>query len=237
MSPPAPTTPPRKDRQTITPVRHGLFFRAPEALPRGRHSLTREEVRLAHQERLMIAATELLAAAGYRGAGVREICAHAGVSRQAFYDVFADKDECIFAGYDRFIQVLLSRLAVSPKEHELGPRAREIIGAYLDTLQLDLVVARAFQVEIDALGLRARERRRKSLRLFANFIASERERVIQGPRAPLPLSAYVGIVYAVRQLASDALDECEEPDLGALADDVTTWIAHTLRGPTPDEGE
>ncbi len=185
----------------------------------------------------MIAATELLAAAGYRGTGVREICAHAGVSRQAFYDVFADKDECIFAAYDRFIQVLLRRMAVPAKEHELLGRTREIIASYLDTLQLDLVVARAFQVEIDTVGERARERRRRSLRFFADFIAAERERVLRGPRSALPVSAYVGIVYAVRQLASDALDECDEPDLGALTDDVMTWIAHTLRGPLLDEGE
>ena len=49
--------------------------------------------------------TELLAAGGYRSFGAREVAARAGVSLSAFYACFENKDECIFSGYDRFIEV------------------------------------------------------------------------------------------------------------------------------------
>jgi hypothetical protein len=38
-------------------------------------------------------------------------------------------------------------------------------------------------------------------------------------------SAYIGVVYTARQLASDALDEAAEPDLSALGD----WLTDLLR--------
>ena len=50
-----------------------VLARCPEALPRGRHQLTREQVRDAQRERLLAAVTELLAARGYRGFGVGDI--------------------------------------------------------------------------------------------------------------------------------------------------------------------
>jgi hypothetical protein len=105
------------------------------------------------------------------------------------------------------------------------------VGAYLETLQQDVVVARAYQVEIDALGPPARERRRQSLAPFAAYIRERhtRERV-NGP-APdaLPWVAYLGIVYAVRQLASDALDATPEPDLVKLGEDLAEWLADVFR--------
>ena len=55
-----------------------------------------------------------------------------------------------------------------------------MLGAYLGTLQADLVVARAYQVEIDALGAEARTRRRDSLNLFAAFLQEVTARVAPG---------------------------------------------------------
>ena len=45
----------------------------------------------------------------------------------------------------------------------------------------------------------------------------------------LPDSALIGAVYAARQLASDALDVEEHPDLLALGDDVGEWMADLFR--------
>ena len=66
-------------------VRDGVFFTLPEALPRGRHNLTREQVGDAQRERLLAAVTELLAARGYRGFGVGDVATRAGVSLGTFY--------------------------------------------------------------------------------------------------------------------------------------------------------
>ena len=212
----------------MTSVADGVFFSAPGPLPRGRHRLSREQVQGAQRERLLIAATELLAAHGYRSLGPGEIVGRAGVSLAAFYDCFEYKDACVFAGYDRFIEVLLTRMQAVDLEDKAQPEiVRDMLGAYLGTLHSDPVVARAYQVEIDTLGAPARERRRDALGLFADLL---RQLVAQtAPSRDLPPTAFIGVVYAARQLASDALDGEPEPDLEALGRDLQGWVADLFR--------
>ena len=200
----------------------------PEALPRGRHKLSREQVSDAQRERMLAAVTELLPAHGYRGFGVGDVAGRAGVSLGTFYRCFESKDGCVFAGYDRFIEVLLTRMAaVDIPDDDRPALTAGLIGAYLDTLQQDLVVARAYQVEIDALGPEARARRRDALNLFATYI---RERVERSTgSAELPWTAYIGIVYAARRLASDALDTAAAPDLSLLGSDLEIWLSDLFR--------
>lgn len=223
---------PTSGEAPVERVRSGVFFTLPEALPRGRHKLTREQVGDAQRERLLAAVTELLAARGYRGFGVGDVAARAGVSLAAFYRCFEGKDACVFAGYDRFIEVLLTRMAaVDVPDDDRIALTRALIGAYLETLRQDLVVARAYQVEIDALGADARARRRDALTLFATYIRDRAERPPDDGRAPpgLPWSAYLGVVYAARQLASDALDTAPEPDFDALGADLAVWMSDLFR--------
>jgi AcrR family transcriptional regulator len=224
------------DIPAVRPVRQGVFFTAPDALPRGRHKLSREQIRAAQRERMMAAMTELLAANGYRGFGPGDVATRAGVSLGAFYDCFDNKDTCIFAGYDRFIEVLITRMAAIDVD---GKDRREIVeavlGAYLKALESDPVVARAYQVEIDALGAPARERRRNSLTQVATFIRELVARLEPDGKAPpeLPWTAYIGSVYAARQLASDELDGAAEPDLMALGDDMEIWLSDLYRARGP----
>lgn len=218
-------------------VREGVFFAAQAAtLPRGRHQLSREEVLTSQRERLMAALTELLAAGGQANLAVGDVADRAHVSRASFYECFDDLEACAFAAYDRFIEVLLGRL-IAAGGTTWDDKLYALVEAYLGTLQEDLVVARAFQVEMDALGPGARARRRRSLVRFAEHIRAERERLgsSAGPIAPLPLSAFVGAVYAARQLACDALDEVAEPDLLALAPELNGWLA-VLLAPQPVHG-
>ncbi|HEV3228157.1 MAG TPA: TetR/AcrR family transcriptional regulator [Solirubrobacteraceae bacterium] len=215
----------------IEPVRDGVFFHIPDSLPRGRHDLARKEVIAAQRERLMIALTELMAAKGYAAVTVGAVADRAKISRASFYKCFSDQEACAFAAYDRFIEVLLADLQAAGGGDDWDEIFGSLIRAYLAALQRDLVVARAFQVEMDAVGARARAHRREALVRFAHYIRAERERVWTGPGAPaaLPLSAFVGLVYAARQLACDALDAEQEPDLLALAPDLTTWMSMVLR--------
>jgi len=210
-------------------VTDGVFFSDPGPLPRGRHGLTREQVQAGQRERLLIAVTELLAAHGYRGFGPGEIASRAGVSLAAFYDCFENKEACVFAGYDRFIEVLLTRMAALDETgKDRRTLANEIVDIYLGTLSSDLVVARAYQVEIDALGPPARERRRNALNAFAAYFRELSDRASPDGRL-LPWTAFVGVVYAARQLASDALDAETEPDLAALGEDLQIWISDLFR--------
>ncbi len=216
----------------ILRIRDGVFFTVPEPLPRGRHQLGRTEVLSRQRERMLIAMTELLAAKGVGAVGPAEVAKRAGVSLDAFYECFEGKEQCIFSGYDRFIGVLLERLLAADVEGQTRVELVDtLLGAYIETLQSDLVVARAYQMEIDTLGPEARARRRNSLQLFADYIREVAARKEPGGQPPawIPRAAYVGMVYAARQLTSDALDLAAEPDLSGLREELRLWLVDTFR--------
>jgi AcrR family transcriptional regulator len=219
---------PRTSADGIPRVTPGIVFSSPPPLPRGRHGLSREEVLLAQRERIMIAFTELVAVRGYWSVTVADVVARAGVSRQAFYGCFADKEACAIACYERFIDVLLARVAgglTATDDRTIW--LSSAISAYLGTLQADHVSARAFLIEPDAAGAPARQRRRQALGRFADVIHVRYEefRATDPELGPLPRSAHLSAIYALRQLACDALEESEDPDLLALAPDALQWMS------------
>ena len=63
---------------------------------------------LSQHERLLWSMVRVIAEKGYDGVTVGDVVARAGVSRTTFYDEFANKDECLFAAYDRVIDELIA---------------------------------------------------------------------------------------------------------------------------------
>lgn len=187
----------------------------------------------AQTERLMIAVTELLAAYGYRGIGIREITARAGVSRGAFYECFVSKEACAFAAYNRFLDALMRRFAAMPTGGKsLEDFIKGVLDAYLGLMEDDPVCARAFLVEFDSLGREARDQRRIALRQIAEFVSlAQSDLMVESvnPVLPRPLSAYMGVVYACRQAAVDRLDEELEPELRSTVPELASWAAASLR--------
>jgi AcrR family transcriptional regulator len=216
-------------------VRGGVFF-MPQALPRGRHKLSREQVRRTQRERLLAAVTELLAAYGYRGFAVGDIATRAGVSLGTFYQCFESKEACVFAGYERFSQVVFNRIAgVSACVGDRSGLVSVVIKTYVETLAEDPVVARAYHLEVDALGTDARAQLREAMRTLAEHL---RDRVAAispngAPHPHVPWSAYVGVMYAVRQLACDALDAENEPDFRTLSAELESWFRDVFRDRGP----
>jgi AcrR family transcriptional regulator len=231
------TSPVPPERDDVPAVAPGVFFQPPTALPRGRHALTREDVEAAQRERLLVAATELLAARGYRDVRVAAIAKRAHVSLTVFYSLFPDGvDQCLFAAYDRFIDVLLTRMAGAGEKVTdsaavtVADLVNAIVPTYLTALQSDVVTARAFQVEMDAMGATARQRRRQALTSIAALLYDQHRQTVA---APLPPEAVTALVYGVRQLASDAIDTasvegCDLPDATA----TTAWLMSFLESVT-----
>lgn len=223
---------PKTDDDAVAPITDGVFFTVPPRLPRGPHKLSREQVLDIQRERLMIAYTELVAARGYHDTGIGDVVKRSGMSRSAFYDCFDGLDACADAAYQRFIEVLVremtERLTASSVSHDLPI----VIAAYLGALQRDLVVARCFQLEFDAAGPTARARRRAALELIATVLRQEHLTLAAHDDSldpGLSHEAFLGAVYAVRQLASDWLDTQTEPQLTDLADLLSGWLARSLR--------
>jgi AcrR family transcriptional regulator len=211
----------------IPRVADGVFFSFAPPLPRGRHRMSRAEVRIAQRERMMVAFTELVAARGYAAVTVAEVVARAGVSRAPFYECFDGKEGCAIACYRRYTDVLLARQAASLAANEEPRRwIVSILEAYLGALQADLVAARAFHIELDAAGAPLRRLRRETLSRFADAIYERYEafRASGGRIGYLPRSAHLAGVYAIRQLACDALEDSDSPDLNEIVAETMRWI-------------
>jgi AcrR family transcriptional regulator len=69
-------------------------------LPRGPHALTRKQVSTSQRGRLIVAMAELVGHDGYAATTVANVLAYASVSRKAFYQHFANKQECFLEAYD-----------------------------------------------------------------------------------------------------------------------------------------
>lgn len=218
----------------------GVFFTAPQALPRGPRQLDRTQIQDMYRERFMIAYTELVAARGYSRLRVIDIANHAGTSKSAFYKSFRSMEECGHAAYDRFVEVLLAGIAQSLGSTDIKDGVLAILHAYLATLQRDIVVARAFQLELHNDTPDGRRQRREALTRFAEVVRAEHRAITDresAENAELPFEAYLGIVYAVRQLASDTLDSADsDPDLIGLIPRLQRWITSSLRSPIAAQG-
>jgi AcrR family transcriptional regulator len=202
-----------------------------EPLPRGPHSLTREQVAASQRARLKRALVEIMSAGGFAAVTVRNLAQRAAVSRATFYEHYTDKEACLLEAYEDFARGLLEAMTADASDDVMEFLAATVDG-YLGGLQGDLVAARAFLVEMDAAGPRARARRRREMHAFAAVVAERHRNLRDRDRrlGPLPDRVYLGLVLGVRELVHDRLEEEREPRLTELAPDVMAWTSAMFEG-------
>ncbi len=207
------------------------IFRLTEALPRGPHHLSREEVAASQRARLVAATVQLVGERGYADVTVREIARLASVSAKTFYEQFDGKLACFLAGYDEFTRVLYTRMApADPRDDDLASTVRRILTAYLRTMDENPLAARAFLVEMNAAGAAARARRREINATFA-YGLRERHRAIFADDPgfePPSVDLYRGIVHAIRELACDALEANMEQPLADMVGELVPMVVRAL---------
>jgi AcrR family transcriptional regulator len=130
-------------------------------LPKGRHSLTREQVQEVQRLRLAVAMAECMTESGYVGTPVAAVLKRAGVSRQTFYELYDDKLACFLDALDLVGAVLVAELTSALETQKGSPieRAEQAIDRYLDTITEHAAFARLFLVEVYAAGPEAMRRR------------------------------------------------------------------------------
>jgi AcrR family transcriptional regulator len=143
-------------------------------LPRGRHSLSREEVARSQRERLARAMADVMAEKGYARTTVADILRAAGVSRESFYEQFASKEDCFMSAFEEAYALLVAGTAEgTPDGEETDPQVRfeHVLGAYLEALAENPAYARMFLVEVHAAGPEALARRAELQRGLAAAVA------------------------------------------------------------------
>lgn len=188
-------------------------------LPRGPHSLAREEVLASQRGRMLDAIASVVAAKGYAAATVTDVVGRAGVSRKTFYEHFADKEACFMAAWEAGVQMIFDAVYESQRgvAHEVD-RMRLGLRAYLRTLASEPDFARAFLIEVVAAGPAAEARRAQVHERFAELIATQHALARRArPDLPeVPRAICRAAVGAVNELTSDYVRSgrtAELPDL------------------------
>src|SRR5262245_36136815 len=140
---------------------------------------------LNQRDRLLWAMVRTVADRGYDGVTVGDVVARAGVSRTTFYAEFTNKDECLFAAYDRVVDALVEYVSCAYASAESWPtKVRLGMGAFLEALAAEPDVARMATVEVPSAGPEAHERYRDARRRFVPFFRDGREHAMNGDGLP-----------------------------------------------------
>lgn len=143
------------------------------SLPRGRHSLSREQVRMSQRTRVLDAFADLVAEKGYAKVTIGDIVTKGGVAKRTFYEYFDDKEACFQAGGE-YLAGKVAEAIVIPHDPNMNlyHRAEATIRGLLQVLQDHPTYARASFVEVWAAGDRAIRRRLGVTRQLAQLLAS-----------------------------------------------------------------
>jgi AcrR family transcriptional regulator len=158
---------------------------------------------------MLEAIADAVAENGYARTSVADVIARAGVSRETFYQQFADKEDCFLAAFEHSVEVTQRTMSdalpgVSAEPLEQYDRA---LRAYLDLLADKGAMARVFLVDVYAAGPQALERRREVQARFVDTVAG-----IFGAETPADRFACEALVAATGSMvtirvAAGQLDE------------------------------
>lgn len=174
------------------------------------------------RKRLMDATIELVGEQGYVATTVSEVVERAGVSRKAFYEHYANKQECFLATYDAIVAENIDRVA-SAAGTGGGLRERESYG--LETLFGRVLAhrqrARLVLVEAGAAGAAGLVRRERLIGAYEGLL---RENLGVAPRpGTIPNPLLRAIVGGMLKVLYTRVQAGALAQLSALTGDLVAW--------------
>lgn len=108
---------------------------------------------------------------GYQRTSVSKVVAAAGVSRNSFYEHFANKEDCFLAAYDATIERVVAHVTAASRPHDDWDQRLEAgFAAFLGFAAEEPELAWLCVVEVLAAGPRALARRDDAMRTFGEFL-------------------------------------------------------------------
>ncbi len=160
------------------------------------HASTLKLVISPKRERILEGMLHSVGSNGYDATSVRTVLDSTGLYRQAFYDLFPDKETCYLEAFDFGVARLegLVQAAAAPEKTWQG-KLRAGLGALLQALDGEPDLGRALIVEVHAAGPKALEKRSEAMKRITDFIDSARASS-DGGESPPPI-APEGIVAGI----------------------------------------
>ncbi|MFC8510087.1 TetR/AcrR family transcriptional regulator [Streptomyces sp. NPDC057411] len=190
--------------------------REPErSLRPGPRRLSPEQVASRQRERLLDGVARTVAANGYAGARISDICRAAGVTRPVFYELFSGKEDAMIAAYRGGTQTVVRAMQRAYEEAGGAASWPTAVRAGLRVLLSLLAQTPAFAtmvVEIESVGPAGRRARSELLASFRRFFADAPPGPSRVGRAEL-VDTVVGAVHAAVHRAVDEGRFDELPEL------------------------
>ncbi len=173
----------------------------------------------------------MIAAAGTKGYGattIGDITRRARVSRDTFYEQFANKEECLLAAYDATTRELLDQMvAAGTSQPSYVEGIRDGVRAYLRFWSERADAARVWSLDIFAAGEEALAHRERTLESFTRLFQAIAERAAaEQPGLPtVPDLVARAMVVAGVELTTQYIREGRVSSLPELESDVLyLWL-------------
>lgn len=199
-----------------------------ERLPRGPHRLSREQVEKHQSGRILAAMIAVAGTKGYGSTTIGDITRLARVSRDTFYERFANKEQCLLAAYDAITRELLDQMvAAGTSQPSYIEAIRDGVRAYLRFWSERPDAARVWSLDILAAGEEALVRRERTLEKFTRLFQAIAERAAtEQPGLPtVPDLVARAMVVAGVELTTRHIREDRVSSLPELENDVLyLWL-------------
>jgi TetR/AcrR family transcriptional regulator len=185
--------------------------------------MERDEVVENQRQRMHGAMVEAVAAHGYGGTSVKQVISLAGVSRRAFYEQFANKQECFLSTLDLLAaraQELISD-SYRSADGDLEDRMRAALQTLAQLLADNPKSAHMALVGAPAAGAGGWSRLTRTLLGFERMLADSFARNPGG--AALPASVVRGIVGGLHMMVFTRLRQHRSHELPELAEEMLRW--------------
>jgi AcrR family transcriptional regulator len=169
-----------------------------------------------------------VATKGYGSTTIQDITQGAHVSRDTFYEQFANKEACFLAAYDKTTRELLEQMVIAGTSQPGYVEAmREGVRAYLKFWSARPNAARACTVEVMAAGPEARAHRDRTFRSFERLYGAiaERARAEQPDLPTVPGIVSRAVIFGAVELTTQYIREDRVSSLPELENDVLyLWL-------------
>jgi AcrR family transcriptional regulator len=211
-----PQRPPRvSGGRTIEPIY--------KRLPKGPHGIDPSDV--AHHQRIRMhgAMIEAVATRGYQNTSVRHVIGLAGVSRRAFYEQFANKEECFMETFDLVVNRGISRINQAYRSAPGGmeERMRTAFGAFEEEVATNSKALQLVMIEAQAVSPEGLRRLQRTTGMFEGLLSNS----FSDPHRPdaLPLPVVRAIVGGLRRAVFLRLRDGSTEGLSELTEEMLRW--------------
>lgn len=203
-----------------------------DALPRHRHNLSRDTIRVSQAARILIASAEVIARTGYANTRVQTIAEQAGVSRKTFYQLFKNKEDVFLTCYTA-VAILIARITHATSQCNTLEKAIQVgTNTFLKNLASEPTFTHMLVIEAVGAGPRVLQRRSQAYQELAKILTNTLQKlsVTNPPLQPLDESLLLAMLGGINELVLQHLTHHSATSLPHLAPRIIHFIRRICFG-------